>query len=46
MSPFINEELLTIFSGGYAKFMNKPRFYWIPILGSYLGARLDELARI
>jgi integrase len=44
--PLENEELRKIFGQGYAAFMNKAHHYWIPILGLYLGARIEELASL
>lgn len=42
---FTDEELKTIFdSAKYGSFMNRPNYYWLPLLAVFSGARLNELA--
>lgn len=46
--PFSNDELGTLFSSSVFKDGDYlyPYFYWLPLLGLYTGARLDELCQL
>ncbi|PLZ00784.1 integrase [Burkholderia sp. WAC0059] len=45
--PFTEEELAVVFEeSAYRAFMDKPDYYWLPFLGLYTGARLEELASL
>lgn len=45
--PFTQAELDLIFEPkGYAAYMNKPDYKWLPLLALYTGARIEELASL
>ena len=44
---FSDFELKQIFDkNNYQEFMNKPNYFWLPILALYTGARIEELASL
>lgn len=44
---FSDDDLKSIFEEvGYKDFMTKSDYYWLPIMGLYTGARLEELASL
>lgn len=43
---FNDEELQKIFAPPYAKEMDKPDFYWVPLMALFSGARLGELCKL
>lgn len=44
---FSDDDLKSIFEEvGYKDFMTKADYYWLPIMGLYTGARLEELASL
>jgi integrase len=44
---FSDEELKLIFENHqYKSFLNKPDYYWLPFLGLFTGARIEELASL
>lgn len=44
--PFTGEDLAKIFGPSLLLTANKPHQYWIPLLGLFTGARLNELAQL
>ncbi|MFJ0662080.1 site-specific integrase [Bordetella bronchiseptica] len=44
---FTDEELSQVFENSkYSEYLNKPDYYWLPFLGLYTGARIEELASL
>lgn len=43
---FSSEDLAKIFSNKYPTGMNKPDWYWLPLMALYSGARLGELSNL
>ena len=41
---FNSDDLAKLFRGEYAVNMDKPDFYWLPLMAMYSGARLSEMA--
>lgn len=42
-SEFTSDDLTKIFSAEFVQHMDKPDWYWIPLMGLFSGARLGEL---
>ena len=45
-AEFDDTDIKTLFCAQYAQAMNKPDFYWLPLMALFSGARLGELARL
>lgn len=45
-AEFNSDDLALLFRSEYAKKMDKPDFYWIPLLAMFSGARLGEIANL
>jgi integrase len=45
-AEFTNGDIKALFCASYAKEMDKPDFYWLPLMALFSGARLGELARL
>lgn len=43
---FTSEDLTKLFSDQYKEFMNKPDWYWLPVIALFSGARQGELANL
>ena len=43
---FNSDDLTLLFRAEYARAMDKPDFYWLPLLAMYSGARLGEIANL
>ena len=43
---YTGEDLKVLFSAEYARGMEKPDWYWIPLMSMYSGARLGELTNL
>lgn len=43
---FTDGDIKALFCPAYAQAMNKPDFYWLPLLSLFSGARIGELARL
>jgi integrase len=43
---FSREDIAALFAPAYAQKMDKPDFYWLPLLALFSGARIGELARL
>jgi len=43
---FDSNDIKALFCDKYAQEMNKPDFYWLPLMALFSGARLGELARL
>lgn len=43
---FTSEDLLKLFGSGYTTHMNKPDWYWPPLIALFSGARLGELGNL
>jgi len=44
--PFERKELGRIFDPNYIKAVKKPHEFWLPLLGLYTGARINELSQL
>jgi integrase len=45
-AEFTSEDVGTLFKPDYITEMDKPDFYWLPLMSLFSGARLGELARL
>jgi integrase len=45
-AEFTDGDIKALFCPAYAQAMNKPDFYWLPLMALFSGARLGELARL
>ncbi len=45
-AEFTDGDIKALFCANYAKEMDKPDFYWLPLMALFSGARLGELARL
>lgn len=45
-AEFDDNDIKALFCPAYAQEMNKPDFYWLPLMALFSGARLGELARL
>jgi integrase len=43
---FNSDDLSSLFRAEYARAMDKPDFYWLPLLSMFSGARLGEIANL